>query len=101
MQNNEFGNVIEETDDKDPTSEEEAAPNGETPFQTDSAAWSGMFFERQGADARCGMHALNNAVGRAWQTPDDMDYACEEYLRASQQEGSAETREYHVATSGW
>ena len=26
---------------------------------------------------------------------------CEEYLRASQQEGSAETREYHVATSGW
>ena len=30
-----------------------------------------------------------------------MDYACAEYLRASQQEGSAERREDHVASSGW
>ena len=91
----------EEADDEDPTSEEEAGPERETPFQTDSAAWRGMYFDKQGFDGRCGMHALNNAVGRAWQTSEDMDYACEEYLRASQQEGSAESREYHVATSGW
>ena len=83
----------EETEDEDPTSEEEAAPDGETPFQAGPAEWSGTYFETQGADARCGMHALNNAVGRAWQTPEDMDYACDEYLRASQQEGCAERRE--------
>jgi hypothetical protein len=38
------------------------------------------FFERQ-VEAMCGMHALNNAVGRRWQTAEDMEVACEEFLR--------------------
>ena len=87
--------------DEDPTSEEECAPDGDTAFQTDAAPWRGTYFEKQGADARCGMHALNNAVGKAWQSPENMEFACDEYLRASQQEGSGELRDDHVANSGW
>jgi hypothetical protein len=40
----------------------------------------GGFFERQ-VEAMCGMHALNNAVGRRWQSSEDMKFACEEFLR--------------------
>ena len=95
----------EDTEDEDPTSEEDVEQDvddaGGLPAGAPSWTKTPIYFEKQGADARCGMHALNNAVGRAWQTPEDMDYACDEYLRASQQEGSAERREDHVASSGW
>ena len=89
----------EDTEDEDPTSEEDAEENAFRPLK----AWTKtpIYFEKQGCDARCGMHALNNAVGDAWQTPEDMDYACGEYLRASQQEGSPEEPSTHVASTGW
>ena len=87
----------EDTDDEDPTSEEDAHEG----FQTDKALWDTVHFEKQGCDAMCGMHALNNAVGRKWQTPEDMNAACDEYLRASQQEGSSEDARDHVASNGW
>ena len=91
----------EDTEDEDPTSEEDVEQYVDDAGGLPAGAPSWTYFEKQGADARCGMHALNNAVGRAWQTPEDMDYACDEYLRASQQEGSAERRDDHVASSGW
>ncbi len=84
----------EDTEDEDPTSEEDCEENNTlaTGFQTDDAplAQASIYFERQGPDARCGMHALNNAVGRPWQSADDMAFACDEFLRASQQESSME-----------
>jgi len=89
------------TDDEDPTSEEDAEEDNA--FRAAPAEWTKtpIYFEKQGCDARCGMHALNNAVGDAWQTPEDMDRACDEYLRASQQEGSPEEPGTHVASTGW
>ena len=87
----------EDTEDEDPTTEEDA----EEGFQTNAAPWDTVYFEKQGCDAKCGMHALNNAVGKAWQTAEDMDIACDEYLRASQQEGSPEDASDHVASTGW
>ena len=87
----------EDTEDEDPTTEEDAHEG----FQTDKALWDTVHFEKQGCDAMCGMHALNNAVGRKWQTPEDMNAACDEYLRASQQEGSSEDARDHVARNGW
>ena len=87
----------EDTEDEDPTTEEDAHEG----FQTDKALWDTVHFEKQGCDAMCGMHALNNAVGRKWQTPEDMNIACDEYLRASQQEGSSEDAMDHVASNGW
>ena len=87
----------EDTEDEDPTTEEDAHEG----FQTDKALWDTVHFEKQGCDAMCGMHALNNAVGRKWQTPEDMNAACDEYLRASQQEGSSEDARDHVASNGW
>jgi len=89
----------EDTEDEDPTTEEDAE-EGNT-FLTNDAPYDKVYFEKQGCDARCGMHALNNAVGKAWQTPEDMDDACDEYLRASQQEGSPEDAREHVASTGW
>ena len=50
---------------------------------------------------QCGLHALNNAVGRAWQTEEDMHFAVEEYLKRAIQEGSPELRSQHVAFGGW
>jgi hypothetical protein len=43
------------------------------------------YFEQQEA-ARCGMHALNNALGRAFANAGDMVAACDELLRSMQQD---------------
>jgi len=47
------------------------------------------------------MHALNNAIGRAWQTIEDMQYACDNYLASSYHEGMCEIRAEHAKPSGW
>ena len=47
------------------------------------------YFERQQADfARCGLHALNNALGGHIMTADDMSTACTEYLAEMHFEGN-------------
>ncbi len=51
--------------------------------------------------ARCGQHALNNALSRSFATVADLEKACDEVLRAARQEGSAEIRANHVAAGGW
>ena len=46
------------------------------------------YFERQQAGyARCGLHALNNALGAQLITAEDMSTACTEYLAEMQFEG--------------
>jgi len=57
-------------------------------------------FERQ-QEARCGMHALNNAIGQPLHNPADMTLACNFYLQAAHQEGSPEARASHYRTGGW
>lgn len=115
----EEGDVVDEigelTDDEDPPSSEgEAAPEGgddeEAALQPlerpPRVAWrravSGYagHFERQ-RGAHCGMHALNNAVGCSWQTIEDMQRACDDYLASSRHEGMLEIRAEHAKPSGW
>ena len=116
----EEGDVVDEigelTDDEDPPSSEgEASPEGgddeEAALQPlerpPRVAWrravSGYagHFERQ-RGAHCGMHALNNAVGCSWQTVEDMQRACDDYLVSSRHEGMLEIRRAeHAKPSGW
>jgi len=58
------------------------------------------FFERQVA-GRCGMHALNNALGFAFAGEEDLVFACDEWLRASHHEGLPEVRARHMNAHGW
>lgn len=58
------------------------------------------YFERQ-KEAHCGMHALNNAVGHNWQTIDDMQRACDDYLASTWREGLVEVHADHAKPSGW
>jgi len=115
----EEGDVVDEveefTDDEDPpSSEEEAAPEGgddeeaesqplERPprvaWKRDVSGYAGHFERQRGA--YCGMHALNNAVGRSWQTVEDMQRACDDYLASSRREGMLEIRAEHAKPSGW
>ena len=115
----EEGDVVDEvgefTDDEDPpSSEADAAPEGGDGEDAESqplerpprVAWKrdvngyGGHFERQ-RGAHCGMHALNNAVGRSWQTVEDMRLACDDYLASSRREGMPEIRTEHAKPSGW
>ena len=47
------------------------------------------------------MHALNNAVGFCWQSIDDMEFACQDYLQVQSWEGSTEHQADHSSPSGW
>ena len=47
------------------------------------------------------MHALNNAVGKQWQTIDEMRFAVDDYLETQRFEGLPEVRAEHVKPSGW
>lgn len=107
--------VGQETDDEDPSdasADPEEAPK-ENEEEGDSQAlerppriaWKqnagyGGYFEKQ-RGAHCGMHALNNAVGRAWQTIDDMRFALDDYLATTRSEGLSEVRAEHAKPSGW
>jgi hypothetical protein len=62
-------------------------------------AYSG-YFERQ-VLARCGLHALNNAMGIAFLDPEDMDRALEVYLNENYIEGNIEDPQIHISQTGW
>eukprot|EP00435_Cladocopium_sp_Y103_P012508 s558_g3.t1 len=57
-----------------------------------------FFFQRQQA-ARCGMHALNNALGQAAFSPQDMRTAAASYLQELQRIDNA--ADEHVRPGGW
>ena len=63
------------------------------------SAYAG-YFERQ-VRGRCGMHALNNALGFGLVTAADMTQACNVYLAEMQIEGSPEDRRIHENIDGW
>ena len=105
--------VAEETSDEDPMSEdgdrhkEDDMEDSQPMERPPRVAWRSHrdfhyvgHFERQ-RGAHCGMHALNNAVGRAWQTVEDMQFACDDYLSTSRMEGLVELRAEHARPSGW
>ena len=57
-----------------------------------------QFFERQ-VEARCGMHALNNVVGEAIFTTDDMSHAIDVFLEENAD--LADDRSAHERPGGW
>ena len=59
------------------------------------------YFEIQSDEARCGMHALNNALGVALHTPESMSHAIDVYLETMRWEGSPEKRSMHEKRDGW
>ena len=59
------------------------------------------YFETQSL-ARCGMHALNNALGMDFVSHEDMTAACDNYLREAKFEGMRERRSMHEHPGvGW
>jgi len=100
--------VADETADEDPMSEGETKPIEEHHQLLDRPphiAWYRDsqypgYFERQ-RGAHCGMHALNNAVGRAWHTVRDMQFACDDFLSMTRRGGLREIRDDHTKPSGW
>ena len=51
--------------------------------------------------ALCAMHALNNAVGMRWQSPEDMEFALVEYMAEAAREGNEERLSDHMSPGGW
>ena len=58
------------------------------------------YFEQED-QARCGMRALNNAIGRALHTPASMSHACDVYLKSARHKGLVEVRATHEKPNGW
>ena len=58
------------------------------------------YFERQ-EKARCGMHALNNALGHPLHDANDMTRACEIYLQEISVDGLRDSRGMHEGPGGW
>jgi len=58
------------------------------------------YFETQ-RDEQCGLHTLNNAVGHAWQTLEDMTHAVYDYMCVMQWEQCPEKLSDHVSRGGW
>ena len=64
-------------------------------FQDPRALWAGRYFECQN-EAQCGLHALNNIMGRREFEPADLERAVASVLQVTD-----EAVEEHVAPSGW
>ena len=73
-------------------------PPAEPPSADLEPAAPCFFFQRQQA-APCGMHALNNALGRALVTPGAMQTAARTYLQEMQ--GVDDARDEHIRAGGW
>ena len=63
-------------------------------------AWFPGYFEPQGADARCGMHAINNAIGYQFANAALISEELHAYLDHTHFEHSPEIAEDHESPSG-
>ncbi len=79
----------------------EASSHPAAPVGNDShdSVYTG-YFERQ-VRGRCGLHALNNALGFDLLDPCDMSHACDVFLAEMAMEGSPELRHNHENKRGW
>jgi hypothetical protein len=59
-----------------------------------------FYFEKQ-KYARCGLHALNNALGMAFLTSEDMVAAFRVFIEESHMEGCPENPSIHIHETGW
>ena len=73
-------------------------PPAEPPSDDLEPAAPCFFFQQQRA-AHCGMHALNNSLGKALFTPGVMKTAAQSYLQEMQ--GIDEARDEHIRAGGW
>ena len=53
------------------------------------------------SEFHCGMHALNNALGAAFHTPESMSSAINAYLETARHKGLLEIRAMHKKSNGW
>ena len=53
------------------------------------------------SELHCGMHALNNALGAAFHTPESMSSAINVYLETARHKGLPEVRAMHKKPNGW
>ena len=65
-----------------------------------SASGAPIFFEAHAA-ARCGLHALNNAIGGSFFNAEEMSLACTAYIEEARREGLWESRDDHERAGGW
>ena len=59
-----------------------------------------LYFEKQSL-ARCGLHAVNNALGFALLEPEDMEHAFEVFQNENLIEGNVENPGLHISETGW
>eukprot|EP00435_Cladocopium_sp_Y103_P033302 s1242_g8.t1 len=81
-----------------PSSPPPLPPPAEPPTPDLEPAAPCFFFQQQQA-AHCGMHALNNALGKALFTPSAMKTAAQIYLQEMQ--GLDDDRGEHIRAGGW
>ena len=105
--------VAEETSDEDPMSdddehrEEDDIEESQPLERPPQVAWGDRhsfhnfgYFESQ-RGVHCGVHALNNAVGSAWLTVEDMQCAYDALFSTPRTDGLVGVRAEHSRPSGW
>ena len=76
-------------------------PSRQGPPSDPEDTYLGYFEIQEPGFARCGLHAINNALGSNFFTPHDMTDACTAFLQESHFEHLAEIRSAHERPTGW
>ena len=88
-------------DDVDEAARREASAGGAEPDDpADGDARYPGYFERQ-REAQCGLHAVNNILGRPFLTAADLRVACDKFLAEMAFEGVVEDRAQHIGPGGF
>ena len=91
-------NVVHDAQQPQETQQDDVGANEEMPNLVAKA--STLFHEKQ-ESGLCAMHALNNALGKQWQSQLDMEFALKEYMAEANREQLHEVLNDHVAPGGW
>ena len=78
-------------DDETDNDDGETSTDVDAPAPKEKESAYPLYFERQ-RDARCAIHALNNALARPFCSDADMEAAVDIYLETSRREGNREVR---------